>query len=102
METPLMINEVSEMGEYITSFSHINLRVIQNIPIRVSFEDGEYFIECEPLNLFSHGKTYNEAVQCFEEIFYILWEEYVLEDESALHESGIALRNTIKEYAEQM
>ena len=91
------------MDEYITSFSHINLRVIQNIPIRVSFEDGEYFIECEPLDLYScHGKTRDEALQCFEEIFLFLWEEYVLEDESALHESGIALRNTIKEYAEQM
>lgn len=58
---------VPETVEYICSFFHIDLRLSQNIPVSVSYEDGEYFVESDLFRLYACGKSYCEAKETFEE-----------------------------------
>jgi len=67
----------------------------KNIECVVEFEEGNYFIKNEELDLIVWGNTRKEAEEAFSFGFYSLYQNYYLEENSNLSEEAILLKEKI-------
>lgn len=75
-----------------------SLKLLRSLELEAEFENGLYILDNDLFNLFSFGKTVDEALCSLETQFEILWENYVLEDDEKLTVGAIELKNQLKEY----
>jgi hypothetical protein len=61
----------------------------------IEFSDNSYYIIYEPFNISVWGDTRDEAETAFNFSFYALYENYVLEEDSALSASAIILKSKL-------
>ena len=98
-------NIISQESEifYLEQFTGpgTNLKIIKPIQFNVSFEEDLYFIENDVFDIFSYHKELKKAKIDIEEQLQILWKDFVLEDESALHETGILFKKLLQKYLEE-
>ncbi|MCL2141791.1 MAG: hypothetical protein FWH46_03550 [Methanimicrococcus sp.] len=96
-------NMISQDIFYLEQFTDpgINLKIIKPIQFNVSFEEDLYFIENDVFDIFSYHKELKKAKTDIEEQLQILWKDFVLEDESTLHETGILFKKLLQKYLEE-
>jgi len=65
-------------------------------------KDGRIFLTSREANIYSCGRTIDEAKKEFSEILDFAWNEYVLCDENELHESAIPYKKWLMEHFEKV
>ena len=66
------------------------------LEIEVNYEEKEYLFNEPELGLLAIGKTFEECNKRLEHQIRLLWEEYVIKDNSNFSASANELRNKIK------
>jgi len=69
---------------------------------RKDTKDGRIIITSAEANIYSCGKTIEQAKKEFSEILDFVWDEYVLCDEEELHESAIPYKKWLMEHFEKV
>ncbi len=68
----------------------------KNLDCIVDFEDGNYIIKNDNLDLLVWGDSRKEVEEAFSFSFYSIYKNYYLEDNSNLSEEAILLKNKLK------
>lgn len=61
----------------------------------VDYSDGQYYIKYPPFNISVWGSSRDEAIDAFSFNFHALYENFVLEDDNALSDAAIVLKNKL-------
>ncbi|MDP2113094.1 MAG: hypothetical protein Q8K69_03435, partial [Bacteroidota bacterium] len=77
-------------------FQNIIFVLSKNLECIVEFEDDNYIIKNEELDLIVWGETRKEVEDAFNFSFYSLYTNYFLEDDSKLSDGAIRLKNGLK------
>jgi len=67
----------------------------QKLDCNIVFDDNLYYIKYDPFNITVWADTRDEAEAAFYFSFYALYENYVLEDDTALSDSAIILKSKL-------
>lgn len=67
------------------------------LSLRVSFEDGEFFVENDALRLFGNGATLRKAVEAFSRDFAYYWKHYRSLTDDEVAGDGVQLKKLYEE-----
>ena len=81
--------------QYLT-FNGVNYILREKLNAVVSFEDGNYIISNELLDITVWGKTRDEAEEAFSFTFHSLYENFAKEQDKHLSARSLKLKQTLK------